>query len=174
MQVSRVCVFGTHMFPLRLQVLWVPHQLPIHFVPHLLGNDLSLTCVVIQLVQYGVEWQTGCEPAGGKYTMKKILQHIILFVYFYFHISINDYFHSKNQNMIDFYFNLERHDSYSAAIKTILIFAKNIQIHQTNQILQAYFDSLKWLNKYKHWKSTDIFVVGGCFFQSSVANIMLI
>ncbi len=94
-RLSQVHVFGTHMFSLSLQVLWVPHQLPIHFVPHVLSNDLSLTCVVIQLIQYGVEWQTGCEPAEKKnFNNEENGKHyrFTSFIYFYWHNSINGYF----------------------------------------------------------------------------------
>lgn len=45
----------THVFPLAFQVLRVSQQLTVHPVAHLLGNDLSLTRVVVQLVQDGVE-----------------------------------------------------------------------------------------------------------------------
>lgn len=99
-QGSQVYVFGTHMFSLSLQVLWVPHQLPIHFVPHVLSNDLSLTCVVIQLIQYGVEWQTGCEPAGKK---KKINEEngkhdrFISFIYFYWITASMAIFRAKSK-----------------------------------------------------------------------------
>lgn len=51
------------MLPLSFEVLAVPHQLSVHLVSHLLRHHLPLAGVVVELIQYGVEGQTRCEPA---------------------------------------------------------------------------------------------------------------
>lgn len=48
----------THVFSLSFEVLAVLHQLSVHFMSHLLGHQLPLTGVIVELVQDGVEGQT--------------------------------------------------------------------------------------------------------------------
>lgn len=59
-------LFDTHMFSLSFQVQAVLHQLPVDFVSHLLGHQLSLASIVVELVQYGVEGQTRGKPAAKR------------------------------------------------------------------------------------------------------------
>lgn len=56
-------IWWTHVLPLSFEVLAVPHQLAINLMSHLLCHHLSLTGIVVELIQYGVEGQTWCEPA---------------------------------------------------------------------------------------------------------------
>lgn len=58
--------FETHMFSLSFEVLAVLHQLSVHSMSHLLGHQLPLTGVVVELVQDGVEGQTWREPAANR------------------------------------------------------------------------------------------------------------